>query len=163
MKIRFEAGLAAAALGLAALLTLPSVAQATETQFKLVLSGKQETPPNTTKGKGRGTASYDDQTHTLSYNITYSGLTGDATAAHFHGPAKPGQSAPPTVPIDKTGLASPITGTATLTDDQATQLLAGQWYFNVHTASNPNGEIRGQVRKAPGKPVPTAAPAPAGQ
>lgn len=161
MKIRFEAGLAAAAVGLAALLTPPAPASATETQFRIVMSGKQETPPNASKGKGQGTATYDDQSHTLTYSITYSGLSGDATAAHFHGPAKPGASAPPTVPIDSSKLKSPISGTATLTDDQAAQLLAGMWYFNVHTAAIPGGEIRGQVRKLP--PTKPAAAPPAGQ
>jgi hypothetical protein len=42
---------------------------------------------------------------------------------------------------------SPIDGTATLTADQVKDLLAGKWYFNVHTAQNPGGEIRGQIEK----------------
>jgi len=45
-------------------------------------------------------------------------------------------------------LASPIKGSATLTEQQVTDLMAGQWYFNVHTAENPSGEIRGQVLPA---------------
>ena len=44
-------------------------------------------------------------------------------------------------------LTSPIKGEATLTDAQAADLAAGRWYFNVHTAANPPGEIRGQVAK----------------
>jgi hypothetical protein len=46
-------------------------------------------------------------------------------------------------------LASPITGTATLTDAQVASLEAGQWYFNIHTAAIPGGEIRGQLKAAP--------------
>ena len=42
-------------------------------------------------------------------------------------------------------LASLITGSATLTDVQAADLMAGKWYFNLHTAAHPGGEIRGQV------------------
>ena len=55
------------------------------------------------------------------------------------------QNAKPQVPVDKGALASPMKGQATLTDQQITDLMAGQWYFNIHTAENPSGEIRGQV------------------
>ena len=84
-------------------------------------------------------------THALTYNVTYEGLTGPAAAAHIHGPAEPGANAPPVVPF--ANAASPITGTATLTDAQAADLAAGKWYVNVHTAANRGGEIRGQIVK----------------
>ena len=42
---------------------------------------------------------------------------------------------------------SPATGSATLTDAQAADLMAGRWYVNIHTAANRGGEIRGQVEK----------------
>ena len=73
-------------------------------------------------------------------------LSGDATAAHFHGPADAGANAGVAVPIK--GTASPMAGSAAITDAQAAELLAGKWYINVHTAANKNGEIRGQVLKA---------------
>lgn len=97
----------------------------------------------TSTGKGAGTFTYDPATHTLTYNVTYEGLSGDAMAAHIHGPADPGANAPPVVPFPS--AASPITGTATLTDAQAADLAAGKWYVNVHTAANRGGEIRGQI------------------
>jgi hypothetical protein len=97
----------------------------------------------TSTGKGAGTFTYDPATHTLTYNVTYDGLTGPAAAAHIHGPADPGANAPPVVPF--ANAASPITGTATLTDAQAADLAAGKWYVNVHTAANRGGEIRGQI------------------
>jgi hypothetical protein len=43
--------------------------------------------------------------------------------------------------------ASPVKGSATLSEAQAADLMAGKYYFNVHTAANPGGEIRGQVVK----------------
>ncbi|PNA11302.1 CHRD domain-containing protein, partial [Pseudomonas sp. MPR-R1B] len=78
---------------------------------------------------------------------TYSGLTGPVTAAHFHGPAKAGENAGVMVPV--TAASSPFSGTATLDDAKAAGLEAGNLYFNIHTAANPKGEIRGQVERAP--------------
>ena len=43
-------------------------------------------------------------------------------------------------------LASPIIGSATLTPAQVDQLKQGLWYINLHTAANPGGELRGQVK-----------------
>jgi hypothetical protein len=97
----------------------------------------------TSSGKGAGTFTYDPATHMLTYNVTYEGLSGPAVAAHIHGPADPGASGPPVVPF--ANAASPITGTATLTDAQAADLAAGKYYVNVHTAANKGGEIRGQI------------------
>jgi hypothetical protein len=99
----------------------------------------------TSTGKGTGTFTYDPATHALNYNVSYSGLSGPATAAHIHGPADPGANAGPVVPF--ANPASPIVGTATLTDAQAADLAAGKWYVNVHTGANRGGEIRGQIVK----------------
>ncbi len=93
------------------------------------------------KGAGDVQAMLMDKT--FSYTATYAGLTGPAVAAHFHLAATPGGNGPPVVPAVVT--ASPIKGTATLTDAQIADLNAGKWYFNVHTAANPGGEIRGTV------------------
>jgi len=122
-----------------------SAAHAATDQFMAMLKGADETPPNTSAGTGMVMASYDTATMKFHYDITYSGLTGPAKAAHFHVGA-PGVSGPPVLPI--TGaLASPITGDATLTAAQASDLEAGKWYFNIHTAAHPAGEVRGQVLK----------------
>ncbi len=116
--------------------------------LKANLQPSSEVPPNTSKGHGELQAKLDTSTKLLSWNVTYDDLTGPATAAHFHGPAPVGQNAGPTIPIAKTALASPITGSQTLTDPQVQDLMGGKWYFNVHTAKNPSGEIRGQVMPA---------------
>lgn len=68
------------------------------------------------------------------------------TGAHFHGPAKSGENAGVLVPV--TAAASPFTGEATLDAAKAADLEAGKMYFNIHTAANPKGEIRGQVEMA---------------
>jgi hypothetical protein len=107
------------------------------------LTGAQEVPAVSTGGSGSLDASFDKGTRKLTYTVTYSGLTGPATAAHFHGPAAPGQNAGVVVPFPN--AANPIRGETTLTEAQAADLLAGRWYVNVHTAAHPGGEIRGQV------------------
>jgi len=105
-------------------------------------------PGITSSGKGAATASLDTATKTLTWTVEYSGLGGPATAAHIHGPADPGADAGVVVPF--TGnLASPIKGSATLTDTQIAQIEAGKWYVNIHTAANKGGEIRGQLAHAP--------------
>ena len=100
-------------------------------------------PATTSKGAGSASLSYDTATKMLSYKVTYSGLTGPATMGHIHGPAEIGKNAPVAIPF--ASPASPIEGSATLTDAQAADLLAGKMYVNVHTAENKGGEIRGQI------------------
>src|SRR5277367_2450908 len=101
-------------------------------------------PGIASSGKGMATASLDTTTKTLTWNVDYSGLSGPATAAHIHGPADPGANAGIVVPFSG-NLASPIKGSATLTDAQIAQLEAGKWYINIHTEANKGGEIRGQL------------------
>jgi hypothetical protein len=112
--------------------------------FSASLNGAAETPPNASAGAGTAKVNLDTAAKTVSWTVTYSGLSGPAVAAHFHGPAPAGQAAGVEIPI--TGnLASPIAGSASVSDMQAADLRAGQWYVNVHTAAHPGGEIRGQV------------------
>ena len=132
-------------LAVLVLLALASSAFAETVTYTAALKGADEVPPNDTKGTGMVEAKYDTATMKLSYTVTYSGLTGAATAAHFHGPAKPGANAGPIITLEN--LASPIKGEATLTADQAKSLGDGMWYLNVHTAAHPPGEIRGQLMK----------------
>ena len=127
-------------------LAVGAPANAAAISYKADMTGAQETPPNDSPGKGTVAASYDPATKTLAWTITYSGLTGAAAAAHFHGPAKVGVKAAPVVPISG-DLKSPIKGSAVLTDQQAKDLDAGLLYFNIHTAKFPDGEIRGQLTK----------------
>jgi CHRD domain len=115
-------------------------------KMKATLDGKSEVPPTTTAGTGTAEIDYDPASKKLSWKVTYSGLSGPATAAHFHGPAEAGKNAGVAVAIPNAGK-SPAEGNATLTDAQAADLMAGKYYVNVHTAANPAGEIRGQVTK----------------
>ena len=138
---------AAAALTIGTMLATASPAFAEMMTMKVTLDAAQEVPPNDSAGKGTADVSFDTESKKLDWTLEYSGLTDEATAAHFHGPAAAEATAGPVVPIDG-DLASPIEGSATLTEEQATQLQDGMWYFNVHTAAHPDGEIRGQVMAA---------------
>lgn len=113
--------------------------------MKATLNGASEVPATTSAGTGQATVNLDKATKTLSWTVTYSGLTGDATAAHFHGPAAPGSNAGVVVPIGTGSVANPAMGSKVLTDAQIADLMAGKWYVNIHTKANPGGEIRGQV------------------
>jgi hypothetical protein len=115
-------------------------------KMKAVLDGKSEVPPNASTGTGTADLDYDPASKKLSWKLTYSGLSGAATAAHFHGPAEAGKNGGVAVAIPN-ATSSPAEGSATLTDAQAADLTAGKYYVNVHTAANPGGEIRGQVTK----------------
>lgn len=126
-------------------LAAASVGLAEEMKFKAELKGSEEVPPVETSATGTADITYDTESKNLSWTIEQSGLSGDVTAAHFHGPAAPGENAPPVVPIEVSALAK---GSATLDDTQASALTEGRLYVNLHTAAHPDGEIRGQVMKA---------------
>jgi CHRD domain len=135
-------------LAIAIALSVASLAaHAATVNLKADLKGSSEVPAKEVSGTGTLTASLDTDTNELKYHVVYSGLTGAVTAAHFHGPAAEGVNAKPQVPV-KAPFDSPIDGTAKVTAEQAKDLLDGKWYFNLHTAANGAGEIRGQVTKA---------------
>ena len=137
--------LAAAAFAFAAA-AMPASAETV--RYKATIVPSSEVPPVANSGgTGQLAATYDTASKVLSYDVTYSGLTGPATMAHFHGPAPVGKHAGVMVPING-DLASPLKGSVTLTDEQAKALTDGDMYFNFHTAANKGGEMRGQVVRA---------------
>lgn len=133
---------------MAATCLLAFAAHAETVTFRADMNAATEVPAKAAPdATGTATATFDTQTRKFDYTASWQGLTGPATAAHFHGPAAPGLNAGVQVKIGDANPSSPTTGSATLTEDQAKQLEAGQWYANVHTAANPGGEIRGQLMK----------------
>ena len=130
----------------AALFAWTPAAFAEMVKYKADLKASNEVPAVDSKASGTLEATYDTASKKLTYTASYKDLSGPATAAHFHGPADAKANAGVVVPV--TGaMTSPMKGEATLTDAQAADLAAGKWYFNVHTAANKGGEIRGQVTK----------------
>ena len=131
-------------LAMGACVMVSAAGQAATRVFKATLNGGSEVPPTTSTGTGTATATLNTATRKLSWDVTYSDLSGPAKAAHIHGPAAPGKNAPVVVPFAG-NHASPIKGSKVLTAAQVSNLEAGDDYVNIHTAKNPAGEIRGQL------------------
>ena len=115
--------------------------------FSLTYSGANENPPNASAATGTLTGTFDDFTNRIFYTVSFSGLTTNATGAHFHAPAPPGANAGIIIPFNGFPAATSGTysGSTVVTDLQKTQLFAGLWYANIHSSTYPGGEIRVQV------------------
>lgn len=138
---------ALAVLVCAGALALATPSMAEMVKMKADLKASNEVPPTKSNGTGSVDVTYDTGSKMLSWKGTYSGLTGPATAAHFHA-GESGKNGGVVVPIFQGAAAkSPFSGSKQLTDAQAAQVMSGGWYVNVHTAANKAGEIRGQVVK----------------
>jgi hypothetical protein len=136
-----------ASLAAALMLFLGSSAFAEQISFKAELSTDNEVPPVADSGKGTLSGTFDTASKVLTYTVVYSDLSGPVTAAHIHGPADASHNAPVSAPY--TGAyASPMKDAVTLSDEQVADLMAARLYFNIHTAKNKPGEIRGQIVKA---------------
>jgi hypothetical protein len=126
---------------------LPAAAQ--EVVFMAELSGAAQVPPVETEATGMADVTVDGEAMTVSWLVTYEGLSGEPVAAHFHGPATPEETAPPVIDITESLLEGAdedrMEGSAEVTADQMADLQAGLYYINIHTPENPDGEIRGQV------------------
>ena len=129
------------AVGIAVFAAGPAFAEVL--QFKATMDGKSESPPTDSAATATADIKIDTDAKTITWTTKSTGLTGAATAAHFHGPADPGANAKPEIDISK----SIDQGTGPITDAQIADFSAGKIYVNIHTAKFPNGEIRGQVGK----------------
>ena len=136
---------APAALACVAVFVCASPSMAATVNLKAELKASNEFPPNDSKGSGSLTATYDDAKKMLSWKGNVSGLSGPATAAHFHA-GESGKNGGVVIPITGADKGA-FEGNATLTDAQAAEMLGGRWYVNIHTAANKAGEIRGQLTK----------------
>ena len=132
-----------------ALIAAGSQALALKIPIQATLTGGGEVPPNDSPAKGLMQGTFDTDTNTLDWTVTYSGLSGASIGAHFHGPVSylgltPEENAP--IQVGTPGsLASPFHGEAKIDATQAQDLKDGRWYFNLHSTKIPGGEIRGPV------------------
>ena len=141
-----------AALVLGILLSVS--ANATLFNLEAILDGAQANAGAGTGSTATGTAqvTFDDITNLLSWEISWSGLLGNVTIAHFHGPATQGVNAGVQQLIGNPP-GNPAIGSATINNGQANQLLTERWYINIHSDRDPGGEIRGQVLRAVSEPT----------
>lgn len=122
-----------------------------------VISGSQEVGPVVSAGAGAAYVSFDTNTNVLSWDIAYEGLSSGVTGMHFHGPANAAQNAGVQVNVGSiSGLASESSGSTVLSAGQASDLLSGLWYLNIHTTNVGSGEIRGQITSVDVVPEPSA-------
>jgi len=109
---------------------------------KVMLTGANEVPPVTTSASGDGAISIAED-GSVSGSVTTKGVQG--TAAHIH-MAAAGNNGPVIVPFTKEGDTYKAPAGAKLNADQLKAFKSGDLYVNVHSAANPNGEIRGQLK-----------------
>jgi len=112
-------------------------------EVKVTLSGAQEIPPVTTSASGTGTITIGAD-KSIAGGVTTAGVA--VTAAHIH-EAGPGKNGPVIIPLTKTSdNVWTVPAGAKLSDAQFASYKAGNLYFNVHSAANKSGEIRGQIK-----------------
>lgn len=129
--------------GVVPLLLAVYAGPAASDEIKVTLSGAHEIPPVTTSATGAGTITVGAD-KSISGGVTTAGVT--VTAAHIH-EAAPGKNGPVVVPLTKVSESVWTVPPGTiLTDTQYESYKAGNLYFNVHSAANKAGEIRGQIK-----------------
>lgn len=111
-------------------------------------SGAQVVPAVTGTGSATITGTYNSATNQLNYTTTWTGLTGAPTSAAFYSGAA-GQTGTMVGSAwalgTNTTAAGTFTGQMTLTEAQEAELIAGNWYYSIGTATNADGEVRGQI------------------
>ena len=140
--------LSSALLGLAAIVAAVALAgpSASPIELSARLNSSQEVPnPRGEPVRAGGSFSVKLTGRTLAWKLTFSHLSGAAVAAHIHSGAKR-KSGPVIVPLCGPCTATSA-GTVKVSAAVATALQGKDTYVNVHTAKNPNGEIRGQIGK----------------
>ncbi len=123
--------------------------QVSADDYIALLSAGQAVPPQRSNAMGVFTGTYDKTTNLFHYEVTFTTLAGNETAAHLHGPAEKGQTAGVMFGIVNPGedeLGSPKFGTlGPFTVDERDMLDRGLLYINIHSDMFPAGEIRGQI------------------
>src|SRR3954452_18019760 len=145
------------------------LAPAATITFTTTMLGANETPPNPSPATGTATVVFDTVARNLTYSLTYANLSAPATAGHIHAGAM-GIAGPIILPFDPnpTGVSGTVSGVFTATSltntadsgismftDLLTAAMANQLYANIHDATYPAGEIRGQLVEVTATPAPT--------
>ena len=113
--------------------------------FKASLSAANETPPTDSAGYGVMEARYMPTMQTIEWKFWFGRLSGPITHAFLQGPDGGGNERADIVPINPPFESNLQFGSATLTPQQAADLLAGRWSVEIRTERFPAGEIRGPL------------------
>ena len=135
-----RSGIAVVALAIG--FAVPPTAFASTIAFRVELKGAGMVPPTGSGATGYVHATYDTQSRKLSWAGDYSGLSSKVTRIAFHGPAGPAATAGVVQRI-----SSLSSGSTTLSEAEAAELIGGYWNITIHTRGHPDGEIRGQVER----------------
>ena len=115
--------------------------------YSMTLTASQEVPANGSTATGDVQVMLNKTTGAITVTGSFTGLTSNATAAHIHGPAAVGSTAPVIVPLTvPSSLAGTVTGTATMSTVQMNDMLNQMTYVNIHSEMFPDGEIRAQIK-----------------
>jgi hypothetical protein len=133
----------------------PASAAVTQFTFLNGMFDSNEVPSNVSTGTGSiTTLSFDSLVGgfgTLSVNVSFNGLVGNATAAHIHGFSNASANSGVLQGLTITGTTSgTITGSwAPASLAEVNNLFGGLTYVNLHSATFPGGELRGQLVPIP--------------
>ena len=162
---RLAALLAAGAL----MLALPGGVFAADEVFTATLTGDAQVPPLDVDGTGKATVTISDDESTISWDVTYSGLTGAPGAGHIHFGAvdATGPVMIPFATVTATGSSGSFAAADYATGEGLpadwagvlAAIRAGDTYVNIHTEANGAGEIRGQLAASSAPPTDTGAAA----
>ncbi len=137
-----------------------SSAQANVITYDVTLSGAESVPVNVTTATGSAMVTVDDVLDTVAVNLSFTGLTGgNASASHIHCCVATNANGPVVIPF--TGFPAVTSGTYsnTFTGVSAANIAgieAGLAYINIHNATFPGGEIRGDILPANAVPEPAS-------
>lgn len=147
-RFHLLASAAALAFALAAVGGAAARSQATTIKIAAAMTAANETPTpkgdvSAARGTFTGTLTKSGTGGTLSWRLDFSSLSANAIAAHIHVAAR-GTAGPVRVPLCAP-CTSGVTGTATIDAAVLDAIQNDRAYVNVHTPTNPAGEIRDQV------------------
>ncbi|MCB2106070.1 MAG: CHRD domain-containing protein [Rhodobacteraceae bacterium] len=120
-----------------------------ERHFFAEMSALNQTKYTVSDATGIADFDLDLSTLTLSWNISFKGLSGPVTHMRLYGPAQPGANGAAMFDLAGKGATSPVTGSRVLTEAQIQYLFYGWTYLTVGTAKYDHGEIRGQLDVKP--------------
>lgn len=115
----------------------------------IAMDGNQEVPAKPGAWAGTMDVEYNQDTRTLYYKFSWTGLSGNPTMMHIHGTGKRGVAAPVIQTFSGFTAAAAGSYSGSVYMDgvvmKESELLAGEYYINIHTTLNTSGEIRGQI------------------